>query len=58
MRWLILFPFLLAACGKATALPEPASAPRFVGEISSARSGGAFAGEVLTASSKASGVPP
>ncbi len=61
MRRAILCVFLLAACGKAETLPEPASAPRYAGEIAVASSvsasgvaaarGGVYAGEVLSASS-------
>jgi len=51
MRPAILSIFLLAACGRAESPPDPASAPWFAGEIAVARSGGAYAGEVLTATS-------
>lgn len=51
MRFLIVISFLLAACGRAEKLPEPGSAPRYEGEISVARSGGGYAGEVWTAAS-------
>lgn len=51
MRYLVLLTVLLSACGRAETLPEPASAPRYAGEIASASSGGVYAGEVLTASS-------
>lgn len=50
MRYLMGVALLLGACGSAGKLPEPDSAPRFEGEVLSARSGG-FAGEVATASS-------
>lgn len=61
MRRAILCVFLLAACGKTETGPEPASAPRYAGEIAVASSvsasgvaaarGGVYPGEVLSASS-------
>lgn len=51
MRFLMIVPVLLAACGGSETLPEPGSAPRYAGEISLARSGGGYAGEVWTAAS-------